>query len=130
VPAGDSTALVSGDDWAAELVDRSEAVALTGDGGLLTDLMRHVLQRRLEVEMADHLGYERRAVEGRGSGNSRNGSYPKTVTTEIGKVEVMMPPDRPGGFEPVTVRKRFKPPADLLRFMAEASAFNLSALVR
>lgn len=107
VPAGDGTALASVDDWAAELVDRarSEGVALTGDGGLLTDLMRHVLQRGLEVEMADHLGYERHAVEGRGSGNSRNGSYPKTVTTEIGEVEVMMPRDRAGSFEPVTVRK-------------------------
>ena len=95
------------DDWAERLVEqaRSEGVALTGDGGLLTDLMRHVLQRGLEVEMAEHLGYERHAVEGRGSGNSRNGSYPKTVTTEIGEVEVLMPRDRNGSFEPATIPK-------------------------
>ena len=64
-------------DWAAELVARArtEGVELTGDDGLLTALVRQVLQTGLEVEMTDHLGYERHAVEGRGSGNSRNGSY-------------------------------------------------------
>jgi putative transposase len=105
VPAGGEPA--SMDDWAARLVDqaRAEGVALTGDGGLLTDLMRHVLQRGLEVELSEHLGYERHAVEGRGSGNSRNGSYPKTITTEIGEVEVLMPRDRAGTFEPVTIPK-------------------------
>jgi len=55
--AGDPASM---DAWAAELVARArdEGVALTGDGGLLTDLMRSVLQRGLEVEMAEHLGYE------------------------------------------------------------------------
>jgi len=105
VPAGGD--LASMDDWAARLVDqaRADGVALTGDGGLLTDLMRHVLQRGLEVELSEHLGYERHAVEGRGSGNSRNGSYPKTITTEVGEVEVLMPRDRAGTFEPVTIPK-------------------------
>ena len=105
VPAGGDPA--SMDEWAARLVDqaRADGVALTGDGGLLTDLMRHVLQRGLEVELSEHLGYERHAVEGRGSGNSRNGSYPKTITTEVGEVEVLMPRDRAGTFEPVTIPK-------------------------
>ncbi len=94
-------------DWAAELVDRArdEGVELTGDDGLLTALVRQVLQTGLEVEMTDHLGYEPHAVDGRGSGNSRNGSYPKTVTTEIGKVDLRVPRDRNATFEPVTVRK-------------------------
>jgi putative transposase len=94
-------------DWAAELVARarSEGVELTGDDGLLTALVRQVLQTGLEVEMTDHLGYEPHAVEGRGSGNSRNGSYPKTVTTEIGKVALTVPRDRNASFDPVTVRK-------------------------
>jgi transposase-like protein len=48
---------------------------------------------------------EPHAVEGRGSGNSRNGSYPKSVTTEIGKVDLRVPRDRNGTFDPVTVRK-------------------------
>jgi transposase-like protein len=84
---------------------RAEGVELTGDGGLLTGLVRQVLQTGLEVEMTDHVGYEPHAVEGRGSGNSRNGSYPKTVTTEIGKVQLRVPRDRNGTFDPVTVRR-------------------------
>jgi putative transposase len=94
-------------DWAAELVERarSEGVELTGDDGLLTALVRQVLQKGLEVEMTDHLGYDPHAVEGRGSGNSRNGSYPKTVTTDIGPVDLQVPRDRNSTFEPVTVPK-------------------------
>jgi putative transposase len=94
-------------DWAAELVAqaRAEGVELTGDNGLLTGLVRQVLQTGLEVEMTDHLGYERHAVEGRGSGNSRNGMTSKTVTTEVGKVELRVPRDRDGSFDPQTVRK-------------------------
>ena len=79
---------------------RTEGVELTGDNGLLTALVRQVLQTGLEVEMTDHLGYERHAVEGRGSGNSRNGSYPKTVTTEIGKVDLRVPRDRNATLRP------------------------------
>lgn len=95
------------DAWAAELVARAQAegVALTGEGGLLTDLMRSVLQRGLEVEMTEHLGYEPHAEEGRGSENSRNGTSPKTVMTEIGAVELAVPRDRAGTFEPATVPK-------------------------
>lgn len=94
-------------DWAAELVAqaRAEGVELTGDNGLLTGLVRQVLQTGLEVEMTDHLGYERHAAAGRGSGNSRNGMTSKTVTTEVGKVELRVPRDRDGSFDPQTVRK-------------------------
>jgi transposase-like protein len=94
-------------DWAAELVERarSDGVELTGDNGLLTALVRQVLQTGLEVEMTDHLGYEPHAAEGRGSGNTRNGRYTKTVTTEVGKVELRVPRDRNSSFAPMTVRK-------------------------
>lgn len=84
---------------------REEGQELTGEGGLLTDLVQQVLQAGLEVEMTEHLGYEPHEAKGRGSGNSRNGSYAKTVTTEIGPVEVQVPRDREGSFEPATVRK-------------------------
>jgi transposase-like protein len=60
----------------------------------LTALVRQVLQTGLEVELSDHLGYEPHAVEGRGSGNSGNGAYPKTVTTDIGPVGLRVPRDR------------------------------------
>ena len=97
-------------EWAEALVERarSEGVALTGQGGLLTALMSQVLQTGLEVELADHLGYEAHDPAGRGSGNSRNGSYPKTVTTEIGPVELRMPRDRAGTFEPATIPKHVR----------------------
>jgi transposase-like protein len=90
---------------AERLVDqaRADGVALTGEGGLLTGLVQRVLQGALEAEITDHLGYEPHAVEGRGSGNSRNGHYPKTVRTEIGDVAVKVPRDRNGDFVPVTV---------------------------
>ena len=55
--------------------------------------------------MTDHLGYERHAAEGRGSGNSRNGTTAKTVTTEVGKVDLRVPRDRNASFDPQTVRK-------------------------
>ncbi len=62
--------------WAEALVDRArtEGVALTGEDGLLTSMVREVLQTGLDVEMADHLGYEPYESIGRGSGNSRNGA--------------------------------------------------------
>ncbi len=94
-------------EWATELVARArtEGVDLTGEGGLLTAMVRNVLQTGLEVELEDHLGYEPYEAAGRNSGNSRNGSTPKTVSTEIGDVDLRMPRDRNGTFEPVTFPK-------------------------
>lgn len=83
----------------------SSGVALTGEGGLLTALTRQVLQTALQVEMAHHLGYDKHDPAGRNLGNSRNGSTPKTLTTEIGKVTVDVPRDRNGTFEPQIVPK-------------------------
>lgn len=83
---------------------RATGIALTGEGGLLTGLVQRVLQGALEAELTEHLGYEAHAVEGRGSGNSRNGYYPKTVRTEVGDVALQVPRDRNGTFEPATVR--------------------------
>ena len=93
--------------WADELVAqaRADGVELTGENGLLTALVRQVLQTGLEVELTDHLGYEAHDPAGRGSGNSRNGSYPKTLTTEIGAVDLRVPRDRNATFDPVTVPK-------------------------
>jgi len=100
LPPDASLALV-----AERLVDQAkhDNVSLTGEGGLLTGLVQQVLQSALETEMTDHLGYETHASNGWGSGNSRNGYYPKTVATEIGDVRVDVPRDRNGSFEPQTV---------------------------
>lgn len=85
---------------------RVTGVSLVGPGGLLFDITKRVLETGLEVEMSEHLGYDKHAVDGRDGGNSRNGTRSKTVITEIGPVELDVPRDRAGTFEPQTVRKR------------------------
>lgn len=92
---------------AERLVDQAKADgrSLVGPGGLLADLTKQVLETGLEVEMDEHLGYAKHAVEGRNGGNSRNGTRPKTVITEIGPIELDVPRDRDSTFEPETVRK-------------------------
>jgi transposase-like protein len=93
---------------AQELVERAraEGVELVGRGGLLTGLTKTVLETALETEMEDHLGYPKHAPEGRDKGNSRNGTRSKTVLTEVGEVEIDVPRDRDGSFEPQIVKKR------------------------
>ena len=91
----------------ARLVERAqyEGIQLTGEGGLLPDMIKTAVEAALQGEMTAHLGYERYAAEGRGSGNSRNGSTAKSVQTAAGPAEVSVPRDRAGTFEPVTVPK-------------------------
>ncbi|WP_239088146.1 IS256 family transposase [Planosporangium mesophilum] len=93
---------------AAELVDkaRAEGIDLVGPRGLLTGLTKTVLETALEAEMTEHLGYDKHDPAGRTGGNSRNGTRIKTVLTEVGPVELDVPRDRDGSFEPVIVRKR------------------------
>jgi putative transposase len=90
------------------VVDRAEAEALraTGERGLLRQLTKRIVESALEGEITDHLGYEKHDAGGRGSGNSRNGSRAKTVLTDVGPVEVKVPRDTSGTFEPQIVRKR------------------------
>ena len=78
---------------------------LTGQGGFVPEMIKAVLERGLQVELADHLGYDRYDPAGRGSGNSRNGSTAKTVLTEAGPVDLATPRDRNGSFEPRLVPK-------------------------
>ena len=94
-------------ELAEELVSaaRERGVQLTGRDGLLTAFTRQVLQAALEVEMSDHLGYDKHDPAGRGVVNSRNGTTPKRVRTEIGEVEIAVPRDRAGTFDPQIVRK-------------------------
>lgn len=80
-------------------------VALTGQGGLLPELVKAVLERGLQAEMTGHLGYEKGDAAGRGSPNSRNGTSTKTIATEVGDVDLAVPRDRNGSFEPRLVPK-------------------------
>src|SRR5690242_10144566 len=79
---------------------------IVGPGGLLSQLTRRLVERAMEVELTDHLGYEPHQEPPGGVGNTRNGSTPKTLTTEHGPVEICAPRDRQGSFEPKIVRKR------------------------
>src|SRR5690349_13989185 len=82
-----------------------DSKALFGPGGVFQQLKGALMERMLEAEMREHLGFERNAVEGRGAGNSRNGHTTKTVETETGPVEVRVPRDRAGTFSPQLVPK-------------------------
>jgi len=79
---------------------------ITGQGGLLSQLTRRLVERAMEVELTDHLGYEPHQEPPGGAGNTRNGGTPKTLGTEHGPVEIKTPRDRNGTFEPKIVRKR------------------------
>src|SRR5256885_5179760 len=92
----------------AQLVEqaRTAGLQLTGEGGLLQQLTKRVLESALEGEITDHLGYDKGDPAGKNGGNSRNGVRGKTVLTEAGPVELAVPRDRDGSFEPQIVRKR------------------------
>jgi transposase-like protein len=85
---------------------RADGVQLIGEGGLLTGLTKSVIETAAEEELSEHLGYDKHDPAGRNGGNSRNGYRTKTVLTEIGPVQIEVPRDRDGSFEPQIVRKR------------------------
>jgi putative transposase len=86
---------------------KEQGLSLTGPDGLLKQLTKTVLETSLNEEMTEHLGYEKHDPAGAGTGNIRNGTRGKTVLTEhSGPVEIEVPRDRAGTFEPQIVRKR------------------------
>jgi putative transposase len=85
---------------------RAAGLQLTGDGGLLQQLTKRVIEAAMDGEITDHLGYDKHDPAGKDGGNSRNGSRAKTVLTDVGPVEISVPRDRDGSFEPQIVRKR------------------------
>ena len=78
---------------------------ILGKDGVLKGLTKRLVERALEGEMTSHLGYEKHAAEGRGTGNSRNGATPKNVLTGSGELEIEVPRDRNGEFDPQLVKK-------------------------
>jgi putative transposase len=97
-----------GEQLARQLVERarSQGLDLTGPDGLLRRVTKLVLEGALEGELTDHLGYGKHEPAGKDGGNSRNGKRAKTVLTDVGPVQIEVPRDRDGSFEPRIVRKR------------------------
>ena len=103
--------LPDGGEIADEVIDQLLGGARTeeeiaGPGGLLAQLTKRLIERALEVELTEHLGYEPHMEPPGGAGNTRNGSTPKTLITDQGPVPIDTPRDRDGSFEPKIVRKR------------------------
>src|ERR671931_403456 len=94
-----------------ELIDEllggaSSAEEIAGPDGLLGQLTRRLLERALEAEITEHLGYPAGQAPPGGAGNARNGRPAKTVLTDQGPVRIRSPRDRKGTFEPQVVGKR------------------------
>lgn len=83
---------------------RARGVSIDGEGGLLAQLTKLVVESALEGELTAHLGYDKH--ERAEAGNARNGTRSKTVLTKAGSVQIDVPRDRAGSFEPVVVAKR------------------------
>ncbi len=98
--------LVEGDflDLLFDKVDAGE-LRLTGEGGFIPTMIKAVLERGLQVELAEHLGYDKGGPAGRGSPNVRNGSTPKTIQSELGRLGLEIPRDRAGSFDPRLIPK-------------------------
>jgi putative transposase len=107
-PAGTDVLDAVDEQLIARLAGRARegGLQLTGEGGLLAQLTKRLVESALEGEITDHLGYDRHDAAGRDGGNSRNGHRTKTVLTEVGPVEIDVPRDRDATFEPKIVAKR------------------------
>lgn len=112
--SGKSVARQLAETFSAETLDSlikdavKSGTSIDGADGLLNELTKAVLERALDSELTHHLGYEAGDPAGRGSGNSRNGSTPKTVSTVNGPVAIAVPRDRNGSFEPAIVPKKVR----------------------
>ena len=91
---------------AHQLIEQAKAsgIDLVGPGGVLTALTKTVLETALEEGITEHLGCDKHDPSGSNGDNSRNGTRPKTVLAEIGPVQIEVPRDRDGSFDPQIIR--------------------------
>jgi len=102
-----------GKDILDQILDNIDFKGLTqdevvGQDGLIKQLTGKILQRALDAEMTEHLGYEKNSAAGDNSGNSRNGHTEKTVLLENQKTTIEVPRDRNSTFEPIIIPKHEK----------------------
>ncbi|MBN2546967.1 MAG: IS256 family transposase [Spirochaetes bacterium] len=87
------------------LKNYSKPEDITGENGLLKQLTKAVVERAMQAEITNHLGYSRNDVKNKKTGNSRNGKSSKTVITDQGNIEIEVPRDREGEYEPKIIKK-------------------------
>ena len=78
---------------------------LIGETGLIKQLTKQLLERAMQAEMTDHLGYKKNAPTSKKNNNFRNGSYQKRVKGEFGNLDIEVPRDRDSSFEPIILPK-------------------------
>ena len=88
-----------------DLDDCKDLNELLGKDGAIKKLVKNLSEQMLEGELTDHLGYEKHSVEGNNSGNNRNGFSKKTVKSNYGEIEITIPRDRNGDYEPTLIKK-------------------------
>src|SRR4051794_20500533 len=87
------------------LKDYKSPEQIIGENGLLKQLTKSLLERAMQAEMTNHLGYAKHDPAGYKSGNSRNGTTRKKLKGDFGEIELETPRDRKGTFEPKMVAK-------------------------
>jgi putative transposase len=87
------------------LKDYKKPEDLIGDNGIFKQLTKALVERALGAELTHYLGYDKSAAEGKNSGNSRNGTTPKTIKSDYGEIPIETPRDRNGDFEPQLIKK-------------------------
>ena len=87
------------------LTDYKKPEDIIGENGLLKQLTKALLERAMQAEMTEHLGYEKHDPAGNNSGNSRNGATTKTLKGDFGEMPLETPRDRNGSFEPQIIKK-------------------------
>src|ERR1700723_4115797 len=87
------------------LAEYKKPEEIIGENGLLKQLTKALLERAMQVEMTDHLGYEKHDPAGNNSGNSRNGATTKTLKGDFGEMPLETPRDRNGSYEPKIIGK-------------------------
>lgn len=94
------------DDLLDQLMkDYQKPEDLIGENGLLKQLTKRLLERAMQTEMTEHLGYDKHCTTGKNSGNSRNGTYKKKIKGDFGNLDVTVPRDRNSTFDPIILPK-------------------------
>jgi transposase-like protein len=96
-----------------DLANAKSYADLMGKDGAIRKLLKNSVEQLLQSEMTEHLGYEKHSPEGNNTGNSRNGKNSKTVRSSQGEIELEIPRDRTGEFDPMAVPKHQRTLGDL-----------------